>query len=125
MFEGSDMLRRPPAPWPRISGSSRGLSPAQHAKFVRMGLKRGMPDIFMFHRGLWGIEIKRRGGRLSKTRLVRTRRGSPRLLVGQEETFPALISSGGFRDIVIVTSVDEMLAQLTAWGVSLRGRIAA
>jgi hypothetical protein len=47
------------------------------------------------------------------------------LLVGHEETFPALIASGGFRDIAIVTSVDEMLAQLTDWGIPLRGRIAA
>jgi hypothetical protein len=47
------------------------------------------------------------------------------VLVGQEETFPALIASGGFRDIAIVTSVDEMLAQLTAWGIPLSGRIAA
>jgi hypothetical protein len=30
-----------------------------------MGLKRGMPNIVIFHRGLWGIEIKRRRGRLS------------------------------------------------------------
>jgi hypothetical protein len=43
----------------------------------------------------------------------------------QEETFPALIASGGFRDIAIVTSVDETLAQLTDWGIPLRGRIAA
>jgi hypothetical protein len=56
---------------------------------------------------------------------VRTRRGSPRVLVGQEETFPALIASGGFRDIAIVTNIDEMLAQLTAWGIPLRGRSAA
>jgi hypothetical protein len=61
-----------------------------------------MLDILIFHRGLWGIEIKRRGGRLSKMRIVRTRRGSPRVLVGQAETFPALIASGGFRDIAIV-----------------------
>jgi hypothetical protein len=36
-----------------------------------------------------------------------------------------LIVSGGFRDIAIATSVDEMLAQLAAWGIPLRGRIAA
>jgi hypothetical protein len=47
------------------------------------------------------------------------------VLVGQEETFPALIASGGFRDIAIVTTVDELLARCTAWGIPLRGRIAA
>jgi hypothetical protein len=36
-----------------------------------------------------------------------------------------LIASGGFRDIAIITSVDEMLAQCTAWNIPLRGRIAA
>ena len=51
--------------------------------------------------------------------------GIPAVLVGDEETFPALIASGGFRDIAIVTNDDEMLAQLTAWGIPLRGRIAA
>ena len=111
--------------WACYPAGAVELTAAQHARYARMGLKRGMPDILIFPRGLWGIEIKRRGGRLSKTRIVRTRRRSPRVLVGQEETFPALIASGEFRDIAIVTSVDEMLAQLTAWGIPLRGRIAA
>ena len=71
------------------------------------------------------VELKRQGGRLSKTRIVRTRRGAPRVLVGQEETFPALIASGGFRAIAIAHSVDELLAQCVAWRIPLRGRIAA
>ena len=120
-----DRLLAPPAMWACYPAGAVELTAAQHTRYARMGLKRGMPDILIFHRGLWGIEIKRRGGRLSKTRIVRTRRGSPRVLVGQEETFPALSASGGFRDIASVTSVHEMLAHLTAWGIPLRGRIAA
>ena len=120
-----DRLLAPPAMWACYPAGAVELTAAQHARYVRMGLKRGMPDILIFYRGLWGIEFKRRGGRLSKTRVVRTRRGSPRVLVGQEETFPALIASGGFRDIAIVTTVDELLAHCTAWGIPLRGRIAA
>jgi hypothetical protein len=72
----------PPAMWACYPAGAVELTAAQHARYARMGLKRGMPDILIFHRGLWGIEIKRRGGRLSKTRVVRTRRGSPRVLVG-------------------------------------------
>jgi hypothetical protein len=31
----------------------------------------------------------------------------------------------GIRDIAIITSPDEMLAQMIAWGIPLRSRIAA
>src|SRR6516165_3046786 len=117
-----DRLLAPPAMWCCYPAGGIELTAAQVAKYGRLGLKRGMPDLFLFFEGLWGIELKRRGGTLSKTRVVRSRRGSPRVLVGQEETFPALIASGGFQDIAIVTSADEMLAQLTAWGIPLRGR---
>jgi hypothetical protein len=83
-----------------------------------------MPDLFVFYDGLWGIELKRRGGRLSKTRVVRTRRGSPRVLAGQEEVFAALLRSGGFREITIAHSVGEVLDHLERWRIPLRGRIA-
>jgi hypothetical protein len=69
--------------------------------------------------------LKRHGGQLSKTRVVRTRGRSPRVLVGQEETFPALIASKGFREIAIAHSVDEMLDHIERWrNIPLRGRIA-
>jgi hypothetical protein len=99
------------------------LSPAQVARYASLGLKRGMPDLFIFFEGLWGIELKRRGGAPSKTRVVRTRRGSPRVLVGQEETFPALIASGGFQDIGIAHSVEEMLELCRYWEIPLLGQV--
>jgi hypothetical protein len=111
--------------WCTYPAGAVELTSAQHTRYARLGLKRGMPDIFLFYRGLYGVELKCQGGRLSKTRIVRTRRGAPRVLVGQEETFPALIASGGFRAIAIAHSVDELLAQCVAWRIPLRGRIAA
>jgi hypothetical protein len=66
--------------------------------------------------------LKRIGGRLSQTRIGRTRKGGPRILVGQEEMFPRLIASGGFAAIAIVHSVEEMLAQLSTWGIPPRAR---
>jgi hypothetical protein len=119
-----DRLLAPPAMWCCYPAGGTELSAQQWARYARMGLKRGMPDLFVFYDGLWGIELKRRGGRLSKTRVVRTRRGSPRVLVGQEETFPALIASKGFRDIAIAHSVEEVLDQIERWRIPLRGRIA-
>ena len=46
------------------------------------------------------------------------------MLVGQEETFPALIASKGFRDIAIAHSVEEVFDQIERWRIPLRGRIA-
>jgi hypothetical protein len=37
--------------------------------------------------------------------------------------FPRLIASGGFKDIAIARSVEEMLSHLERWGVPLQGRI--
>jgi hypothetical protein len=73
---------------------------------------------------LYGIEPKRRGAQLSKTRIVRTRRGSPRTLVGQADVFPQLIAAG-MRDIVVCYSVEDAIAALERWRIPLRGRIAA
>lgn len=119
-----DRLLLPPALWCCYPAGAVQLSPQQHARYSLLGLKRGFPDILIFYHGTWGLELKRPGGRLSKTRVVRTRRGSPRVLVGQDEVFPALLASRGFRDIAVAHSVDEMLAQCTLWNIPLRGRIA-
>jgi hypothetical protein len=120
-----DRVLAPPAMWCCYPAGGTELSKPQSARLIRMGLKRGLPDIFLFYNGLWGIELKRHGGRLSKTRIVRTKRGAPRVLAGQVEVFAALIRSGGFREIAVAHNVEEVLAQLDAWGVPLRGRIAA
>jgi hypothetical protein len=72
------------------------------------------------YKSMYGLEVKRHGGKLSQTRIVRTRRGAPRILEGQEEVFPKLIASGAFTDIATVRSVDEMLAQLRRWNIPIR-----
>ena len=120
-----DRVLAPPAMWCCYPAGGTELAPQQWARYARMGLKRGMPDLFIFHRALWGIELKRRGGQLSKTRVVRTRRGTPRVLAGQEDVFPALLRSGAFREIAVAHNVEEVLAHLARWDVPLRGRIAA
>jgi hypothetical protein len=118
-----DKLLLPPALWCCYPAGAAQLSPQQFARFAEVGLKRGFPDLFIFYHGTWGLEVKRRGGTLSKTRIGRTRRGAPRILVGQEEMFPLLIASGGFAAIGIIHSVDEMLEQLRVWGLPLRAHL--
>jgi hypothetical protein len=88
-------------------------------------LKRGLPDLWILYGGVYCIELKRRGGALSKTRVVRTRRGGPRVLVGQDEMFTRLLDSGGVKKIGIAHSVAEVLAYLDRWGIPTRGRVAA
>jgi hypothetical protein len=119
-----DLLLQPPALWWTYPAGAAQLSPQQQAAYSRIGLKRGLPDIMILHGGLYGIELKRRGGRVSKTKIVHTRRGTPRELLGQEDMFPRLIAAG-MKEIAIAHSVDEVLGHLTRWGVPLRGRVAA
>jgi hypothetical protein len=86
-------------------------------------LKRGWPDVLVLHGRLFGIELKRRDGVLSKTRLVRTRRGGLRQLDGQVDVFPRLAAAG--MAIAVCRTVDEVLATLAGWQVPLRVRVAA
>jgi hypothetical protein len=116
-----DRLLMPPAMFFAYPAGVLELSGHQMARLTRHGLKRGMPDIWVFHRSVYCIELKRRGGSLSKTRLARTRRGAPRVLVGQEEIFPLLIATGAVAAIAVCTSVDDVLAQLARWQIPLRG----
>jgi hypothetical protein len=125
MADALDKLLLPPAVWACYPAGHLKLSAAEVARLVRLGLKRSFPDILIWYFGCWGLEVKRRGGRLSKTRVVHTRRGTPRILVGQEDMFPKLIASGGFAAIGVMESVDEGLAQVARWGIPLRGRVAA
>lgn len=121
-----DRLLLPPAMWACYPAGVAQLSPQQMARYSELGLKRGWPDIMVSYHAFWGIEVKRAGGQLSKTRIGRTRKGSPKILDGQEDVFRQLIESGGFADIAIVHSVEEMLAQLAHWHIPLRShRIAA
>ena len=114
------LLMVPPAFWFTYPAGGVQLTPAQAARFSRIGLKRGLPDIWILYEGVWCIELKRIGGQLSKTRIVRTRRGSPRILDGQADVFPRLIEAG-VRRIAVCHSPEEMLAALERWGIPLRG----
>jgi hypothetical protein len=120
-----DRLLLPPAMWFTYPAGAAQLSPQQMARYTRVGLKRGLPDLWFLHRHLYCIELKRTGGRLSRTRIARTKRGSPRVLLGQEEVFPRLLATGVVREIAIAHSVEEVLDQLRGWGLPLRGRIGA
>jgi hypothetical protein len=115
-----DRLLLPPAMWFAYPAGVIELSGHQMARLTRHGLKRGLPDIWILHGRLFCIELKRRGGALSKTRVARTRRGAPRVLVGQTEVFPQLIATGAVEAIAVCTSVDEVLAQLARWQIPLR-----
>ena len=107
--------------WCYPAGASQ-LSPQQLARHSRIGLKRGLPDLmFLFDGGLYGIELKRPGGRLSTTRLGRTAKGSPKILIGQDQMFARLLNAG-MREIAIAHSVDEMLGHLERWGLPLLTR---
>jgi hypothetical protein len=117
-------LIAPPAEWAFYPAGAIPLSAAQQAKLSRMGLRRGWPDFLILHEWLYGIELKRRGGTLSRTRLVRTKRGSPRILDGQADVFPRLIAAG-MRDIAVCHSIGEVVAAFERWRIPLRGRIAA
>jgi hypothetical protein len=122
----AEALRRllmPPAIFGCYPAGVIQLTPPQAARMARMGLQRGWPDLMIGFEGMWGIELKRPGGRLSVTRVGRTRRGGPRVYEGQIDVFPRLIASGAFRDIAICTSVDEMLAQLARWNIPLRTHV--
>jgi hypothetical protein len=116
-----DQLLLLPAQWTTFPAGSVPLPPQFAAKLQRLGLKRGWPDVLVVHHHLYGIELKRRGGHLSKTRLVRTKRGSLRLLDGQTEVFPRLLAAG-FGGIAVCETVEAVLEALAAWGVPLRRR---
>ncbi len=114
-----DILLLPPAVWFAMPIGHVQLSAAQAARLSRIGLKRGLPDILVLHEGrLYGIELKRKGGRLSTTRTVRTARGGLREIAGQVEMFAALRAAGMV--IAVCSTLPEVLSQLMDWGVPLR-----
>jgi hypothetical protein len=114
-----DKLLLPPAFWFTYPAGAVQLSPAETARLTRVGLKRGLPDIWILYDGVYCVELKREGGELSKTRTVRTRRGGPRVLVGQDEVFPQLIAAG-VRAIAVCYSTDQMLEQCQRWKIPMR-----
>jgi hypothetical protein len=114
-----DKLLMLPARWTTFPAGSVPLPPRYAAKLSRLGLKRGWPDVqIVFGGRIIGVELKRRGGKLSRTRIVRTRRGSLRELVGQEDEFPRLREAG--MEIGVCSTVPAVLAFLASVGVPLR-----
>lgn len=105
----------PPAVWAAYPAGVTQLSPAQFSQYARFGIARGWPDLMICFGKMYGIELKRRGGRLTKTRVGRTVRGSPRELIGQEEVHAKLLASGAWGAIEIAHSIDEVCALLDAW----------
>jgi hypothetical protein len=120
-----DALLLPPAVWMTYPAGLVELSPQQMARYTKAGLKTGMPDIFLFYRGVYLIELKRRGGQLSKSQIVKTKHGALREIVGQKERFEQLRASGAVIDGAICYSVDGVIDTLERWQIPLRGRIAA
>ena len=98
--------------------------PQWAVKLARIGLKRNWPDILVLF------------GRLARDRTEAPRRGveprplgadagrgAPRYVEGQRDVFPRLEAAG--MKLATCHSVVDVLDQLAAWGVPLRGRIAA
>jgi len=118
-----DKLLLSPTEWTCFPAGSVPLPPQFAAKLARMGLKRGWPDFLILHGRLYGIELKRRGARLSRTKLVRGRTGILREVLGQDVMFPRLEHAG--MTIGVCRSVDEVLAFLAACNVPLRAHAVA
>jgi hypothetical protein len=100
------------------------LSPQQAARYVKCGLKTGMPDFLVFYRGIYLIELKRPGGVLSKTRIVKTKHGALREIVGQVERFEQLRATGAVIDGAICFTVEGVISKLWEWNIPMRRRSA-
>lgn len=101
------------------------LSPQQAARYVKCGLKAGMPDFLIFYRGVYLLELKRPNGQLSQTRIEKSKKtGALREVVGQVERFAQLCATGAVKDLAVCYSLDDVLDQLTRWSIPHR-RIAA
>lgn len=119
------ILLLPPTQFSTFPAGGYQLTEAAKARLSRLGMASGWPDILIVAKtptrpdgGIWGIELKASGGRLSKTRLVRTRRGGIRIAVGQEERFACLEAAG--MPVAVCQTLPEVLAALRSWGIPLR-----
>jgi hypothetical protein len=112
----------PGVEWTCFPAGHLKLSPDQAAKLARMGLRRGWPDFQILHAGTFhGIELKKRGGKLSVGRFVRTRRGATRWIEGQAEVLPRLATAGA--KIAICETLQEVIDALRLWRIPVRGGI--
>jgi hypothetical protein len=119
-------LIRPPAEWTAFPAGHLKLTGAQAARLTRIGLKRSWPDHLVLYAGkLIGIEWKKPGETLSRSRWVRTKSGKSRWVEGQREVFPRLAGQG-MRGPYVCETVEQALEALEAEGVPMvRWRIAA
>jgi hypothetical protein len=119
-------LIRSPAEWTAFPAGHLKLTGQQAARLTRIGLKRSWPDHLVLHAGkLIGIEWKKPGESLSRSRWVRTKNGKSRWVEGQREVFPRLAQQG-MRGPYVCQTVEQALSALEAEGVPLvRWRIAA
>jgi hypothetical protein len=115
------LLVLPPAEFTTFPAGLVELTGGQAAKLYRVGLKRGWPDILcVANGGIYGLEVKRPGGVLSRPRIVRNKRnGGARWVEGQVSTFPRLLAAG-FRGIAVVHSVEEAVRTLADFGIPMR-----
>ena len=114
-----DVLLIPPAEWTTFPAGGYELTAAAKARLYRLGLKPSWPDLLIVHgERIHGIELKARDGALSRTRIVKTKRGQPRLVVGQEDMHPRLRAAG--MRLAVCRSVGAVLDQLRAWQIPTR-----
>jgi hypothetical protein len=109
----------PGTEWTHFPAGSMPLDARWAAKLYRMGLKRGWPDFLILHATrLHGLELKRRGGELSRSHYVRTKTGALRWIEGQDEVLPRLEIAGA--KIAVCDSLDGVIAALRGWHIPLR-----
>jgi len=117
-----DAALLPPAQWTTMAVGHGLLTEGETSRLVRIGVKSGWPDlVIVWNRLIFGFEIKTRTGRLSKTRVVKTKRGALREVVGQEERF-RMLERAGMR-VTVVRSLDEMIFALNELGIPHRGPV--
>jgi hypothetical protein len=108
-----------PAEWTCFPAGNVELDARSASKLFRYGLKRGWPDfIIVFGGRVHGLELKRRGEELSKSRWVRSKKGGLRWVEGQDTVHPRLEDAG--MRLGVCDSIDSVIATLKAWGLPLR-----
>ena len=113
------ILLPPPVEWTTVPAGGYELSAAARARLFRLGLKTGWPDLIIVHAGqVFGIELKNDDGVLSKTRIVRTRSGGARVVVGQRDMHTRLLASG--MRLAVCRSLSAVLDQLHEWQIPTR-----
>lgn len=108
----------PPVRWTKNPTGDVELSPAQARKLYRFGVREGWPDFQLaYGMRMFGIEMKKRDGALSRTRLVKTKRGW-REIEGQREVFADLRSQGWL--IAVCRDLNAVILQCETWKLPLR-----